>query len=208
VGNASDPDPDPDRRALRFRDRRVSPWRSVPVLALVVLVGVPFVLGVAPLWNQPWRPGVAAVSALPDACAVFSGDRAAALDVGGRQRTVDEPAHDECEYDVPKGRLTVILERRHAYGKSGSAAAAARLDDIADMVADATDRIPGLGDEAVMAANPPGTTTLADRGVVHLVARRANVVLVILYGAEKEPGVAQDAVLGAARAALAGLDIR
>jgi hypothetical protein len=68
--------------------------------------------------------------------------------------------------------------------------------------------VSGIGDEAVMVANPPGTTTLSDRGVVRLVTRRANVVLVILYGAEREPEVAQDAVISAARAALAGLDVR
>jgi hypothetical protein len=60
----------------------------------------------------------------------------------------------------------------------------------------------------VMVANPPGSTTMFDRDVVRLVTRRANVVLVVLYGAEKEPGVAQDAVLGAARDAVADLDVR
>lgn len=198
----------PYRPGPGFRDRRVPARRSVPVLAAIALIGVPLLLDVPPPWYQSWWPGVAAVRTLPDACAVVTGDQAAALDVGGRRRTVNRPAHDECEYDVPKGDLTVILEREHGFATSGSAAAAGRLDELAGRLGGSPSRVAGIGDEAVMVANPPGTTTLIDRGVVRLVARRANVVLVVMYGAEKEPGVAQDAVHAAARAALAGLDVR
>jgi hypothetical protein len=201
------PDPRPNPLAATFRERRVPTWRTAPVLLVIALIGVPWFLDVAPPWYQSWWPGVAAVRTLPDACAVIGGEQAAALDVSGRRRTVDKPTHDECEYTVPKGDLTVILERRHAFTKSGSVAAAERLDEIAGQLAGPYSRT-DIGDEAVVVANPPGTTTMIDRGVVRLVTRRANVVLVILYGAEKEPGVAQDAVFTAARAALAGLDIR
>jgi hypothetical protein len=201
-------DPDRYRSRVPLRDRRVSTWRSAPVLALIVVLGVPFFLDVAPPWYQSWWPGVAAVRTLPDACAVFSGERAAVLDVSGRRRTVDRPSHHECEYTVPKGDLTVILERRNSFSKSGSAAAAERLNEVAGRLGGSLTAVPDVGDEAVMVANPPGTTTMIDRGVVRLVTRRANVVLVILYGAEKEPDVAQEAVVTAARAALTGLDVR
>lgn len=198
----------PSPLAVRFRPRRASSWQTVTSLLLIAFFGVPVFLDVAPPWYQSWWPGVAAVRTLPDACAVFTGEHAVALDVGGTRRTVDKPTHDECEYDVPKGRLTVILERRSALTRSGPAAAARRLDEVADQLAGPYNRLSDMGEEAVVVANPPGTTTLVDRGVVRLVTRRANVVLVILYGAEKEPDVAQNAVFAAARAAIAGLDVR
>jgi hypothetical protein len=49
---------------------------------------------------------------------------------------------------------------------------------------------------------------MMDRSVARLVTRRANVVLLILYGGETEPDAAQSAVIAAARATMESLDVR
>jgi hypothetical protein len=196
------------RRGYSDERRAVPPALSVPVLLVAGLVGVPVLLDVAPPWNQPWWPGVTAAASIPDACGVFTDDQARTLRITGRDRTADRPGHQQCEFTVPQGHLTVSLERAGGLFGGGTAKADARAVELAGALDNSARRVPGVGDVAWLVANPPGTTTYLDRGVADLVARRANVVLVIAYGGEQEPGPAQEAVLGAARATLAALDVR
>jgi len=195
--------------APAFDDQR----RSVPAVALAALlvgalVGVPAVLGVAPPWNQPWWPTSTVAAKLPDACGVLNDEQATALGVTDRHRLTDEPRRQVCDLTVPQGQLRVSLEAFHALFGSSSVKAGKRFDELSAAMANGPRRLPGVGDEAWLVANEPGTTTYIDRAVVRIVARRANVVLVMIYGGEREPEVAQDAVIGAARDTLARLDVR
>jgi hypothetical protein len=213
AGTDSGPDDDawadvPRRSPASFDEQRRSVHPSVVALLLAgAVVGVPAALDVAPPWNQPWWPGITAASRIPDACGVFDADQAETLGVTARRRTSDDPAHRECEFTVPQGELQVSIERFHAFVGRNDAKAADGFRSLSGAMPSQTRRLPGVGDEARLLANAQGTTTMFDRAVVRLVARRANVVLVIVYGGEREPEVAQEAVIGAARSTLAGLDI-
>jgi hypothetical protein len=100
------------------------------------------------------------------------------------------------------------LELHHAYFGRSADDAHDSVETLSASLGGMPARVRDLGDEAWLVSNPQGTTTMIDRSVARLVARRANVVLVILYGGEQQPDTAQAAVIGAARATLAALPVR
>jgi hypothetical protein len=193
-----------------FADRRAHKTTALAGTSLVALVlaGLPPLLGLAPPWNQPWWPGVTGVTALPEPCAVFTGEHAAALGVTDTRLVRDGMQVRRCEYTVPQGKLTVGLELHHAFfGRSADDAHRTAKKMSASLGARPVP-VSGVGDEAWLVSNPQGTTTLIDRSVARLVARRANVVLLIVYGGEQHPDTTQPAVIDTARATLDALPVR
>jgi hypothetical protein len=175
---------------------------ALAVLVPALLIGLPALAGVPQLWNQPWWPGVTAAADVPDACGVFTDEQASALHITGRRQSVDHRGDRECEFTVPQGSLVVSLLVSHPLFRSGTAAAAHHAMELASQQDRATP-VPGLGDQAWLSVNQ----TPMDRSVAYLVARKANVVLVIDYRGEQEPDVVQPAIRDAAQATLAALDI-
>ncbi|GAA2333547.1 hypothetical protein GCM10010170_012830 [Dactylosporangium salmoneum] len=200
-------DEDPAGALRAYRARRPGPRLRLAATLAVLVFAVPLAAGTAAPWNQPWWPGAAVAGRAPDACAVFAGDFGALLGVTGHERTEAGPRYQACTYTVPQGTLTVTARAEHTVFGSSTADAAGRARELAGALGGAAHKVDGIGDAAWLAGNPQGTTTLIDRAVVAVVARRANVVLVIAYGGETEPDAAQDAVTGAARATLAALDL-
>jgi hypothetical protein len=192
-----------------FADRKArtgSVWLGRIVLLASLVAGLPALLDLATPWNQPWWPGVTAANALPDPCEVVVGQHAVALGVTDRRTVENDMLLRSCEYTVPQGQLTVMLELHHAYFGSSADDAHNSFESVS--LGAVSTPVRDVGDEARMVSNPPGTTTMIDRSVARLAARRANVVLFILYGGEKDPDAAQAAVIGAARATLDALPVR
>ncbi|GAA4247061.1 hypothetical protein [Dactylosporangium darangshiense] len=200
-------DDDPVAALRVYRSGRTRPVWSMITTAASAVVLVPLIAGVAVPWNQPWWPGVSTVDRLPDACQVFAGEYGTALGATPREHTEDGRLSQECVYAVPQGDLKVTMEARHAVLGSSSADARSRAKDLASQMRGQGRRVDDVGEQAWLAGNPQGTTTLMDRAVVVLVAQRSNVVLVIQYGGERDPEAAQPAVLGAARSTLAALNV-
>ena len=180
---------------------------SAPILLAMVLLGIPSLLRVAPPWNQPWWPGVTAAVRLPNACDAFTDEQARTLGITGHRQTSNRPQRNACRFTVSQGQLTVSIKAHHAFFGSNTANAGSELGELAAAMGRFGEPLPGVGDEAWLAANPQGTTTLFDRSVVDVAARRANVVLVIAYGGEQQPAAARPAVVDAARTMLAHLDV-
>ncbi|MBF9133004.1 hypothetical protein I0C86_29185 [Plantactinospora sp. S1510] len=197
--------------AQPFGDRRVHGGAAVfarATLLALVLAGLPTLLGLAPPWNQPWWPGVTGVAALPEPCAVFTAEHAAALGITDAELVQDGAYVRRCDYTVPQGTLTVGLELHHAFLGRSAEDARKKVQELSGSLGAMPVRVPSVGDEAWLVSNPQGTTTMIDRSVARLVARRANVVLLILYGGEQQPDAAQAAVIDTARATLDALRVR
>ena len=100
--------------------------------------------------------------------------------------------------------LTVTYRVHHTlFGSSVSSAA--EDADTAAWQADLEDRLDGVGDEAWIGAASYGTR----RGGagMHVVARRANVVVEVRYASRDDQERVRTLVTGTARAALAAVDV-
>jgi hypothetical protein len=208
--SAFDGDDGPGRR----RSFRVGRATKLPVWAYIlspalVAIALPFVLDRPQPWRQPWWPGVEAAIVAPNPCDAISADVARDLFASATgQLTDDRGDHRSCR--IAGGQAEMIVE----YSVFNPAFGSSR-DEATDHMNQARSRagsflpepVPGLGDQAWIAGNPQGTTTLMDRGQALLVVRRANVVLEILYRGESEPGIARAAVLSTAQRAIGAAEI-
>jgi hypothetical protein len=190
--------------------RRVSlPAWSYVVLLPLIAVCLPVVLDRPQPWRQPWWPGIQAAAAAPDPCDAISAEAARDLFAYATARPIiDRSSRRTCRIDGGQAELTVDYFVFNPVFGSGDDDAVEHLNEARSRTGKfRPEPVPGLGDQAWIAGNSPGTTTLIDRGQAMLVARRANVVLEIFYGGEREPEVARAAVLAAAQRAIGALRI-
>jgi hypothetical protein len=121
--------------------------------------------------------------------------------------TADGRDRRECAIEGAQAEMTVRISVIDAFFGSGTAKAADYANEVMSPAGRAPDRVAGLGDAAWIVGNPSGTTTLLDREVAYLVARRANAVVVISYHGESGPEVVRPAVIDTARHALSAVKV-
>jgi hypothetical protein len=200
-------DDDGGARIARGRRRRETPmpwWQVIlryAIWLLVVVIGLPLLLSGPPPWNQPWWPGTTVAIRLPDPCRAVTG--AEGTQVSGLPGTSSSDSSSRvCRIVADTSELTVTYRVHHTLFGSSVAAAAEDADDAA-WRSDVEDRLDGVGDEAWIGAASYGTR----RGGagMHVVARRANVVVEVRYASRDDPEKVRTLVTGTARAALAAV---
>jgi hypothetical protein len=200
-------------RPFRRRTYRTGRAAKTPIwvyasLAAVLAVTVPFLMDRPQPWRQPWWPGVNAAAVAPDPCHAISADVSRDLFASAAGRsTVDRGDHRACRIE---GNLAEMVVEYSVFNPAFGSAEEAAADHM-DQAVYRTGRfspepVRELGDEAWIAGNPQGTTTLIDRGQALAVVRRANVVLEVIYRGESEPDVARAAVLDTARRGIAAVE--
>jgi hypothetical protein len=140
---------------------------------------------------------------LPDPCHAVTG--ASGTEVSGLPGTsTSDSSSSVCRIAAGTSELTVTYRVHHTLFGSSVAAAAEDADDAA-WQADIEDRLPGVGDEAWIGAAAYGNR----RGGagMHVVARRANVVVEVRYASRDDPGKVRTLVTETAKAALAAVHL-
>jgi hypothetical protein len=197
------------RRALRlWSTREVPTWAYIVVVPLLMFT-LPDLLDRPQPWRQPWWPGVESAAVAPDPCDAIAADVARDLFASAPSQPSDDGAdHRRCQIDGNKAEMIVdYYVFNPAFSSSNDEAshhmflATTRTDNFDP------EPVPGLGDEAWIAGNAQGTTTWIDRAQALLVARRANVVVEVLYRGESQPDATRAAVLATAQRALGAVEI-
>jgi hypothetical protein len=193
-------DPDTSRRpaAARIRYGRERPvpfavyttWFAATVQLILIF---PWAIGVQQPWNQPWWPGVAVATSAPDPCTAVSPATRRQLSVGTGGAELGRGHDVQCTFADLYGALAVRYHVANAL--YGSSAAKAKDIAAAALVPTASNDVPGLGDEARISASD---------SEAHLVIRRANVVVELLY----KGGNARDGALQAGRDAANAIVLR
>jgi hypothetical protein len=194
-------------RGRRHRETPM-PWWQVAVrnaiLLVVILLGLPLLLSGPPPWNQPWWPGTNVAIRLPDPCKAIVGGEG--TEVSGLPGTsTSDAASRVCEVVAGASQLTVTYRVHHTFFGSSVGAAAEDADNAA-WQADSEERLAGVGDEAWIGAAAYGSR----RGGagMHVVARRANVVVEVRYASRDDPAKVRTLVTGTARRAVDRVQIR
>jgi hypothetical protein len=176
---------------------------ALPIAALAVTL--PLLVDRPQPWRQPWWPGINAAATAPDPCKAISADVSRDLFASATSHRTDG---ESCRIEGNLAEMIVEYAVFNPAFGSGEEKAADRMDQAISRTGRfSTEPVPDLGDEAWIAGNPQGTTTLIDRGQALLAARRANVEVEILYRGESEPDVVRAAVLDTARRAIAAVEI-
>jgi hypothetical protein len=183
------------------------PWWQYAVryavwLAIIVL-GYPLLLSGPPPWNQPWWPGTNVAIRLPDPCKAITGGEG--TEVSGLPGTATSDASSAvCTVAAGTSELTVTYRLHHRFFGSSVAAAAEDADDAA-FQAGVKDRLAGVGDWARIGAAAYGNR----RGGagMHVVARRANVVVEVRYASRDDPEKVKTLVTETAKRALARVTV-
>lgn len=193
----------------RRRGHRETPmpwWQVVvryPVWALVIALGYPLLLAGPAPWNQPWWPGTNVAIRLPDPCKAVTG--AEGTQVSGLPGTATSDSSSAvCRIVAGTSDLTVTYRVHHTYFGSSVTAAA---DDASDAAfqAGVKERLGGVGDEARIGAAAYGNR----RGGagMHVVARRANVVVEVRYASRDDAERVRTLVTETAKRALARVEV-
>jgi hypothetical protein len=193
-------DPDTSRRPtsarVRYGRERPVPFAAYAswfVAALQLILLFPWAVGVQEPWNQPWWPGVAVATSAPDPCTAVSPATRRQLSVGTGGAELGHGHDVQCTFADLYGALAVRYHVANAL--YGSSAAKAKAIAAAALVPTATNDLPGLGDEARISASD---------SEAHLVIRRANVVVELLY----KGGNARDGAIQAGRDAVNAIVLR
>jgi hypothetical protein len=191
----------------RFRRpfARTLPIWTLPVVVLLNAALVPLLVSVPAPWNQPWAPGVDVAIQAPDPCAAVGGETLRTLGGTSSGRvTMDQYGIRECTFAIANGDLIVRSSVHHAFFGSSVDKARTYLYDTRPTQMTRWD---GLGDEAWIVGNEPGTTASAKRAVVGVIARRANVVVEIAYRGAVSAAVGRSAVAEIANRVLSSAEV-